>query len=64
VIRPTLLAWQWSDYAVGTLVLAAATLRRSEPGAALALGCLAVAVWITFPRFVLTGARRRGFRAR
>jgi hypothetical protein len=63
VIRPNLLAWQWSDYAAGTLVLAAAALRRSGPRAALAVGCLAVAVLIEFPRFALTGASRRGFRA-
>ena len=115
MIRPNLLAWQWSDYPAkhrdrvnlllhlvavplflaGTLLLVGAALRASGPGIALALGCLAVAVlvegrghareretptpfagpldfasrfvveqWITFPRFVLTGAWSRNFRAR
>ncbi|MFI5376852.1 MAG: Mpo1-like protein [Candidatus Rokuibacteriota bacterium] len=115
MIRPNLLAWQWSDYAakhrdrvnlllhlvavplfqIGTLLLAAAALRRSGLGSGLALGCLVVAVvvegrghareletptpfsgpldfasrfvveqWVTFPRFVLSGAWSRGFRAR
>jgi phage terminase small subunit len=115
MIRPNLLAWQWSDYPakhrdrvnlllhlvavplfqVGTLLLAAAALGRSGLGLGLALGCLAVAVvvegrghareretptpfagpldfasrfvveqWVTFPRFVLTGAWSRNFRAR
>jgi len=115
MIRPNLLAWQWSDYPAkhrdrvnlllhlvavplflaGTLLLVGAALRASGPGIALALGCLAVAVvvegrghareresptpfaspldfasrfvveqWITFPRFVLTGAWSRSFRAR
>lgn len=115
MIRPNLLAWQWSDYAakhrdrvnlllhlvavplfqVGTLLLLVAALRRSGLWAVAALGCLAVAVvvegrghareretptpfagpldfasrfaveqWVTFPRFVLTGAWGRSFRAR
>jgi Protein of unknown function (DUF962) len=115
MIRPNLLAWQWSDYPakhrdrvnlllhlvavplflVGTLLLVAAALRGSGPGIALGLGCLVVSVvvegrghareretptpfagpldfasrfvveqWITFPRFVLTGAWSRSFRAR
>lgn len=115
MIRPNLLAWQWSDYPAkhrdrvnlllhlvavplflaGTLLLVWAALQASGPGIALALGCLAVAVvvegrghareretptpfagpldfasrfvveqWITFPRFVLTGAWSRSFRAR
>jgi len=115
MIRPNLLAWQWSYYPAkhrdrvnlllhlvtvplflaGTLLLVGAALRASGPGIALALGCLAVAVvvegrghareretptpfagpldfasrfvveqWVTFPRFVLTGAWSRSFRAR
>lgn len=115
MIRPSLLAWQWSDYPakhrdrvnlvlhlvavplfiVGTLLLVGAVLRRAGLGIALSLGCLLVAVvvegrgharereaptpfagpldfasrfvveqWITFPRFVLTGAWSRNFRAR
>ena len=115
MIRPNLLAWQWSDYAakhrdrvnlllhlvavplflVGTLLLIGAAFRRSGSGVALGLGCLAVAVvvegrghareretptpfagpldfvsrfvveqWVTFPRFMLTGAWSRAFRAR
>lgn len=115
MIRPNLLAWQWSDYSakhrdrvnlllhlvavplfeVGTLLLGAAALGRSGLGLGLALGCLVVAVavegrghareretptpfagpldfasrfvveqWVTFPRFVLTGAWSRNFRAR
>jgi phage terminase small subunit len=115
MIRPNLLAWQWSDYAakhrdrvnlllhlvavplfqVGTLLLLVAALRWSGLWAVAALACLAVAVvvegrghareretptpfagpldfasrfaveqWVTFPRFVLTGAWGRSFRAR
>lgn len=115
MIRPNLLAWQWSDYSakhrdrvnlllhlvavplfeVGTLLLGAAALGRSGLGVGRALGCLVVAVavegrghareretptpcagpldfasrfvveqWVTFPRFVLTGAWSRNFRAR
>ena len=115
MIRPNLLAWQWSDYPakhrdrlnlllhvvavplflVGTMLLIGAALWRSGLGVGLGLGCLAVAVvvegrghareretptpfagpldfasrfvveqWITFPRFVLTGAWSRNFRAR
>jgi phage terminase small subunit len=115
MIRPNLLAWQWSDYpakhrdrvnlalhlvavplfVVGTLLLIGAALRRSGSGIAVGLACLVVAVvvegrghareretptpfagpldfasrfvveqWVTFPRFVLTGAWSRNFRAR
>ena len=115
MIRPNLLAWQWSDYPAkhrdrvnlvlhlvavplflaGTLLLVAAALQRSGLGLVVGLACLAVAVivegrghareretpapfagpldfasrfvveqWITFPRFVLTGAWSRSFRAR
>ena len=114
MIRPNLLAWQWSDYAAkhrdrvnlllhrvavplfqaGTLILVVGVSIRSALGIGIALACLAAAVliegrghareretpapfdgpldfasrfvaeqWITFPRFVLSGAWRRNFRA-
>ena len=114
MIRPNLLAWQWSDYSAkhrdrvnlllhlvavplfqaGTLILVVGVSIRSALGIGIALACLAAAVliegrgharerempapfdgpldfasrfvaeqWITFPRFVLSGAWRRNFRA-
>jgi hypothetical protein len=110
MIRPHLLAWQWSDYAakhgnrtnlllhvpavalfwVGTIVFVCGVTRRSLGEIALAVGCLIVSVavqgrghrlereaptpfsgagdfvsrllveqWITFPRFLLSGAWSR-----
>jgi phage terminase small subunit len=109
MIRPNLLAWQWSDYVakhrdrgnllvhivavplfeLATLVLIAAALGRSWTAAATAVGLMVVALvlqgrghrreaeapapfegagdfvsrfvveqWVTFPRFVLSGAWR------
>ena len=113
MIRPRLLAWQWSDYAakhgnrtnlllhvpavalfwVGTIVFVCGVTRRSIGEIAIALGCLIVSVavqgrghrrereaptpfsgagdfvsrllveqWITFPRFLLSGAWYRALR--
>ena len=112
MIRPRLLAWQWSDYTakhgnrtnlllhvpavalfwVGTIVFVCGVARRSLGEIAIALGCLIVSVavqgrghrlereaptpfsgagdfvsrllveqWITFPRFLLSGAWYRAF---
>ena len=114
MIRPNLLAWQWSDYAAkhkdrenllihlvavplfqaGTVILVVGVGILSALGISIAVACLAAALviegrghareaetpapfdgpldfasrfvaeqWITFPRFVLSGAWRRSFRA-
>ena len=114
MIRPHLLAWQWSDYAAkhrdrqnllvhlvavplfqaGTVILVVGVGSLSVLGIGIAVVCLAAALvtegrghareretpapfdgpldfasrfvveqWITFPRFVLSGAWRRNFRA-
>jgi phage terminase small subunit len=113
MIRPSLLAWQWDDYAAkhrdrvnllvhlvavplfqaSTLLLLVGMGARSALGIGIGLACLAAGVliegrgharereapvpfdgpldfvsrfvveqWITFPRFVLSGAWRRNFR--
>jgi phage terminase small subunit len=114
MIRPNLLAWQWTDYAAkhrnrgnlllhlvavplfqaGTLILVVGIGIRSVLGIGIGVACLGAALliegrgharereaptpfdgpldfasrfvaeqWITFPRFVLSGAWRRNFRA-
>ena len=58
MIRPNLLAWQWSDYPAK---------HRDRVNLLLhvvAVPLFLVGKWITFPRFVLTGAWSRSFRAR